>query len=50
MLDKLIPLVVFALSFIVGLELTIQDFRRVLAAPRVVVVGTLAQIVLLPVL
>jgi BASS family bile acid:Na+ symporter len=33
---------------IVGLQLTPPDFRRVLANPRVVVVGTLGQLVLLP--
>jgi BASS family bile acid:Na+ symporter len=33
---------------IVGLQLTPADFRRVLANPRVVVVGTLGQILLLP--
>ena len=44
------PLVLFALMTIVGLELTRDDFRRVVTAPRAVVGGTLAQIVLLPLL
>lgn len=44
------PVVLFLLMSIVGLELTPDDFRRVLAAPRAVVGGTLAQIVLLPLL
>ncbi len=42
------PLVLFALMIIVGLQLTVADFRRVLAAPRAVVGGTLGQLVLLP--
>jgi BASS family bile acid:Na+ symporter len=42
------PLVLFLLMVIVGLQLTPADFRRVLATPRVVVVGTLGQLLLLP--
>ncbi len=42
------PLVLFLLMFVVGLELTPADFRRVLASPRAVIGGTLAQILLLP--
>jgi BASS family bile acid:Na+ symporter len=42
------PVVLFALMIIVGLQLTPADFRRVLAAPRAVVGGTLGQLVLLP--
>jgi BASS family bile acid:Na+ symporter len=42
------PLVLFALMIVVGLQLTLHDFRRVLSAPRTVVLGTLGQIVLLP--
>jgi len=38
----------FILMMIVGLELTPADFRRVLAEPATVVGGTLAQLVLLP--
>jgi BASS family bile acid:Na+ symporter len=38
----------FVLMMIVGLELTPADFRRVLAAPAAVIGGTLAQILLLP--
>lgn len=33
---------------IAGLELTPADFRRVAEAPRAVVLGTLAQLLLLP--
>lgn len=42
------PFVLFLLMVIVGLQLTPPDFRRVLANPRVVVVGTLGQLLLLP--
>jgi BASS family bile acid:Na+ symporter len=42
------PFVLFLLMIIVGLQLTPPDFRRVLANPRVVVVGTLGQLALLP--
>jgi BASS family bile acid:Na+ symporter len=42
------PIVLFLLMVIVGLQLTPPDFRRVLASPRVVVVGTLGQVALLP--
>jgi BASS family bile acid:Na+ symporter len=38
------------MMLIVGLELTIADFRRVLALPRAVIVGTLGQLTLLPIL
>ena len=41
-------LLLLPLMFAVGLELTIADFRRVAAAPRAVVGGTLGQILLLP--
>lgn len=42
------PFVLFILMAIVGMELTPADFRRVVEAPRAVVGGTLAQLVLLP--
>ena len=42
------PLVLFLLMFLVGLGLTVSDFRRVASAPRAVVVGTLAQVFMLP--
>jgi BASS family bile acid:Na+ symporter len=44
------PLVLVALMIVVGLQLTPADFRRVLGAPRVVVVGTLGQLLLLPIM
>lgn len=42
------PAVLFVLMVLVGIQLTPGDFRRVLAAPRAVVGGTLAQLLLLP--
>jgi BASS family bile acid:Na+ symporter len=42
------PLVLFGLMAVVGLELTRDDFRRVLRAPRAVLGATFAQILLLP--
>ena len=42
------PLILFLLMIIVGLQLTPGDFRRVLANPIAVAVGTLGQILLLP--
>jgi BASS family bile acid:Na+ symporter len=42
------PLILLPLMFVVGLQLTPADFRRVLQSPRAVVGGTLGQLVLLP--
>jgi BASS family bile acid:Na+ symporter len=44
------PVVLFLLMIIVGLQLTPDDFRRVLANPATVAAGTLGQILLLPVM
>ncbi len=41
-------LTLFILMVVVGLQLTVDDFRRVLRTPRTIVVGTLGQILLLP--
>lgn len=41
-------LTLFAMMLVVGLELTVADFRRVLTAPRAVIVGTLGQLFVLP--
>jgi len=43
-------LTLFILMIVVGLQLTVEDFRRVLATPGTIVVGTLGQILLLPVM
>ncbi len=42
------PLVLLPLMFVVGLQLVVDDFRRVFSAPRAVVGGTLGQLLLLP--
>ncbi len=42
------PLVLLPLMFVVGLQLTPDDFRRVLQSPRAVVGGTIGQLLLLP--
>jgi len=44
------PFVLFALMIVVGLQLTPEDFRRVLGSQRAVVGGTLGQLLLLPLL
>ena len=43
-----VPFVLWLLMFVVGLELTAADFRRVLVYPRAVTVATLGQLLLLP--
>jgi len=42
------PLTLFFLMTVVGLQLVPADFRRVVAVPKAVIVGTLGQILLLP--
>lgn len=44
------PVVLFCLMFVIGLELTPADFKRVMASPRAVISGTIGQILLLPVM
>ena len=46
--SELGPYGLFVLMTIVGMELTVDDFRRVVAAPRAVIGGTLGQLLLLP--
>jgi BASS family bile acid:Na+ symporter len=46
--DVAVPAVVWLLMLVVGLELRGADFRRVIAYPKAVAVGTLGQLVLLP--
>ena len=43
-----LPIVLWLLMFIVGMELTTADFRRVMVYPRAVTVATLGQLLLLP--
>lgn len=44
------PILLFLLMSVVGLELTVDDFRRVAKKPSAIVGGTLSQILLLPVM
>jgi bile acid:Na+ symporter, BASS family len=46
--DTGVPVLVFFTMVVVGMELTIQDFRRVARRPGTVVVAIMAQFVLLP--
>jgi BASS family bile acid:Na+ symporter len=48
--DLAVPAVVWLLMFVVGLELTAADFGRVLDYPRTVLLATLGQLLLLPLL
>jgi BASS family bile acid:Na+ symporter len=43
-----VPFVLWLLMFVVGMELTTADFRRVMVYPRAVTVATLGQLLLLP--
>ena len=47
-IDISIPILVFFTMIVVGLDLTIDYFGRVMRKPRAVVIGTLGQFVLLP--
>ena len=44
------PAILFALMIVVGLQLSLADFRRVFEVPRAVVAGTAGQIAVLPAL
>lgn len=46
--DIAVPAVVWLLMLVVGLGLTLADFRRVLVYPKTVAVATLGQLLLLP--
>lgn len=48
-IDISIPVLVFFTMIVVGLDLTIDDFRRVMRKPSAVVIGTLFQLILLPI-
>lgn len=45
-----VPALAFVLLLLVGLELRIEDFRRITRYPRTVVIATLGQVLLLPLL
>ncbi|HJT22466.1 MAG TPA: bile acid:sodium symporter [Nitrospira sp.] len=47
-LDIAIPAVAFLIMLVVGLDLTVQDFKRLARIPRVAIAAMLGQIVLLP--
>lgn len=48
-IDVSIPILVFLTMIVVGLDLTVDDFRRVIRKPRAIVAGTLCQFILLPI-
>ena len=49
-IDIAIPIGVFYLMFIVGLELTRNDFRKVFLNPRLIVIATILQFILIPII
>ncbi len=48
--DAGVPALVFFAMVVVGMELTVDSFRRVARQPITVLVATLAQLILLPVI
>jgi BASS family bile acid:Na+ symporter len=48
--DAGVPVLVFVAMVVVGMELTMNDFRRVARQPRIILAATVGQIVLLPVI
>ncbi len=50
LVDIAIPVVVIMMMFVVGLELSLEDFRRVQGYPKPVLVGTAGQLIILPVI
>ena len=48
LVELFIPLLIFIMMLVVGLELTLDDFRRVQHFPRIVLVGVVGQVLLLP--
>ena len=48
LVDIAIPVVVIMMMFVVGLELTLEDFRRIQSYPKPVLVGTAGQLIILP--
>ncbi len=47
-INLLAAAILFAMMTVVGMELTLADFQRVIRRPRALVAGTLAQLTLLP--
>lgn len=50
LINVLVPLVMFVIMAIIGLDLSIRDFRRVAVYPRPLILGTLVQLTMLPLL
>ena len=50
LVDIAIPVVVIMMMFVVGLELSLEDFRRIHGYPKPVLVGTAGQLIILPVI
>jgi len=48
LVDIAIPVVVIMMMFVVGMELSLEDFRRVHGYPKPVLVGTAGQLIILP--
>ena len=48
MIEKFIPLLVFFLMFIIGASLQAADFKRLQEQPKMILVATLGQVLLLP--
>lgn len=49
-MDAGVPALVFCAMVVVGMELTVEDFRRVLSQPGTVASAIIGQVVLLPLL
>ena len=50
LVDIAIPFVVIIIMFVVGLELTLEDFRQIHRFPKPVVVGTAGQLTIIPII
>ena len=48
MIEKTIPVLVFLLMFIIGASLTAADFKRLKKHPKIILIATLGQVLLLP--
>ena len=44
-----LPLALFIIMLGMGLGLTLEDFKRVMTAPKAVVLGLIAQLLMLPI-
>lgn len=48
MIEEAIPILVFLLMFIIGASLTAADFKRLKEQPKIILIATLGQVLLLP--